>query len=85
MKLERLKFSSLADAKAKFSRVVEEAKNGEIVVTKNGVPAVVVMDYDRYVKIMKFLDEVRDLYLLDTGDLGILKSVEIDFEDFEEV
>lgn len=85
MKLERLKFSSLADAKAKFSRVVEEAKNGEIVVTKNGVPAVVVMDYDRYVRIMKFLDEVRDLYLLDTGDLGILKSVEIDFEDFEEV
>ncbi len=85
MKLERLKFSGLADAKAKFSRVVEEAKNGEIVVTKNGVPAVVVMDYDRYVRIMKFLDEVRDLYLLDTGDLGILKSVEIDFEDFEEV
>ncbi len=85
MKLERLKFSSLADAKAKFSKVVEEAKNGEIVVTKNGVPAVVIMDYERYVKIMSFIDEVRDLYLMDVGDLGVLKEIEIDFEDIEEV
>ena len=84
MDIERLKFRSLADAKAKFSQVVEEAKEGDVVVTKNGVPAVVVMDYGKYVKIMKFLDEVRDVYLLDIGDPSI-KSVDLDFEESEEV
>ncbi len=84
MDIERLKFRSLADAKAKFSQVVEEAKEGDVVVTKNGVPAVVVMDYGKYVKIMKFLDEVRDVYLLDIGDPSI-KSVDLDLEESEEV
>ena len=84
MDIERLKFRSLADAKAKFSQVVEEAKEGDVVVTKNGVPAVVVMDYGKYVKIMKFLDEVRDVYLLDIGDPSI-KDVDLDFEESEEV
>ena len=84
MDIERLKFRSLADAKAKFSQVVEEAKEGDVVVTKNGVPAVVVMDYGKYVKIMKFLDEVRDVYLLDIGDPSV-KDVDLDFEESEEV
>ena len=84
MDIERLKFRSLADAKAKFSQVVEEAKEGDVVVTKNGVPAVVVMDYGKYVKIMKFLDEVRDVYLLDIGDPSV-KYVDLDFEESEEV
>ena len=84
MDIERLKFRSLADAKAKFSQVVEEAKERDVVVTKNGVPAVVVMDYEKYVKIMKFLDEVRDVYLLDIGDPSV-KYVDLDFEESEEV
>ncbi len=84
MDIERLKFRSLADAKAKFSQVVEEAKERDVVVTKNGVPAVVVMDYEKYVKIMKFLDEVRDVYLLDIGDPSV-KYVDLDFEENEEV
>ncbi len=84
MKIENLAFKSLADAKAKFSKVVEESRSRDIIVTKNGVPAVVIMNYERYAKLMKFIDEVRDLYLLDVGDPSV-KNVEMDFDDNEEV
>ncbi len=84
MNIESITFRSLADAKAKFSKVVEESKTWDIIITKNGVPVVVIMDYEKYVKIMKFVDEVRDLYLLDLGDPSV-KNVEIDFDENEEV
>jgi antitoxin Phd len=84
MKIERILFKSLADAKAKFSKVVEDVKENDVVITKNGVPAAVIMDYSRYVKLMKFIDEVRDVYLLDLGDPS-LKGIEIDFDESEEV
>ncbi len=84
MDLERISFKSLADAKAKFSKVVDEVRERDVVITRNGVPVAVLLDYQKYTKIMKFIDEVRDVYLLDLGDPS-LKSVEIDFEDSEEV
>jgi antitoxin Phd len=84
VKIERLLFKSLADAKAKFSKVIEDTKSGDVVITKNGVPVAAIVSYDRYVKIMKFIDEVRDVYLLDLGDPS-LKEIEIDFEESEEV
>ena len=84
MNVESLSFKSLADAKAKFSKVVEESKKRDIIVTKNGVPAAVLMSYEKYTKIMKFIDEIRDLYLLDIGDPSV-KNIEIDFGENEEV
>ena len=84
MKIESITFRSLADAKAKFSKVVEESRNRDIIITKNGVPVAVLMNYDKYAKIMKFIDEVRDVYLLDIGDPSV-KNVEIDFDENEEV
>ncbi len=84
MKIENITFKSLADAKAKFSKVVEDSKEKDIVITKNGVPAAVLISYEKYTKIMKFIDEVRDIYLLDIGDPS-LKNIEIDFDKNEEV
>ncbi len=67
-RIEDLRFYTLADAKAKFSQVVEEATTTDIVVTKNGIPAVVVVDYTRYLKMIRFLEDVHDVFLLDVGD-----------------
>ena len=64
------KFYSLAEAKAKFSRVIEEAKNKDIIVTKNGIPAAVVVEYEKYLSMMKFLEEILDVYLLDIGNVS---------------
>jgi|GEM_PF-453187 len=67
-RIEDLRFYTLADAKAKFSQVVEEAATTDIVVTKNGIPAVVVVDYSRYLEMSRFLEDVHDVFLLDVGD-----------------
>jgi len=83
-----LEFFNLADAKAKFSEVLKKARQKDIVVTKNGVPAAVVMDYERYRKIMNFLEQVYDLYLLEIGDPsvhGAVSQKELFQEDIEEV
>ena len=85
MKLEKLKFKSLADAKAKFSKVIESVKEGEVIITKNGVPRAVIMDYEKYVKIMDYIDQTRDLYLMDCGNPGKIREIELDFEGMEEV
>ncbi|QTA38112.1 type II toxin-antitoxin system Phd/YefM family antitoxin [Thermosipho ferrireducens] len=61
-------FLSLAETKAKFSKIVEQAEGNDIVVTKNGKPVVVIMDYKKYQKILNFLDQIWDLYLLEIGD-----------------
>lgn len=64
------KFYNLAEAKARFSKVVEEAKNKDVIVTKNGIPVVVIIDYSKYLSMMKFLEEVLDVYLLDIGNIS---------------
>ncbi len=84
MKIESIIFKSLADAKAKFSKVVEESKIRDIIVTKNGVPVVAIINYEKYARLMKFIDEIRDIYLLDIGDPSV-KNVQIDFDENEEV
>ncbi|ABQ47504.1 MULTISPECIES: type II toxin-antitoxin system Phd/YefM family antitoxin [Thermotoga] len=87
MDLSRVSFYSLADAKARFSQVVEEAKTKDVVVTKNGVPAVAVIDYEKYRKLMEFMDEILDTYLLDIGNVE--KYLELkkyfEFNDSQEV
>ncbi|AMW32256.1 prevent-host-death family protein [Fervidobacterium changbaicum] len=75
-------FYSLAEAKAKFSKVVDDAFSKDIIVTKNGKPAVVVMSYEKYAKILDFIDKVWDLYLLDLGDPSLFKELRLE-EIFE--
>ncbi|HNR62949.1 MAG TPA: type II toxin-antitoxin system prevent-host-death family antitoxin [Thermotogota bacterium] len=66
-KLSDLEFYTLADAKKEFSEVIQKAKEQEIVITKNGKPAAMIVDFRRYVKVMDFLSEVYDLFLMDIG------------------
>ncbi|HCZ07323.1 MAG TPA: type II toxin-antitoxin system Phd/YefM family antitoxin [Thermotogae bacterium] len=67
-RIEDLKFYSLAEAKAKFSQVVEEASDSDVVVTKNGILVVVIVDYSKYLEMSRFLEDVHDVFLLDMGD-----------------
>ncbi|PLV56311.1 type II toxin-antitoxin system Phd/YefM family antitoxin [Thermotoga sp. SG1] len=87
MNLSGVSFYSLAEAKAKFSQVVEETKGKDVVVTKNGIPAVAVIDYEKYRKLMEFLEEILDTYLLDIGNVE--KYLELkkyfEFNDSQEV
>ncbi len=69
--LEELKFYSVAEAKAELSKLISTLKNGDAVITKNGIPVASVMDYKKYVKMMDFLEKVKDLYLLDVGSSKI--------------
>jgi len=84
----QVEFFSLADAKAKLSELLKKVQQKDIIITKNGVPVAVLIDYNRYRKIMNFLDQVYDLYLLDVGDPsahGALSQRELFQEDIEEV
>lgn len=65
--LNKLKFYSVAEAKAELSKLLSEAKNQDVVITKNGIPEASVLNYERYVKIMDFLEQVKDIYTLDVG------------------
>jgi prevent-host-death family protein len=66
-KLSDLEFYSLADAKKEFSEVIQKIKEQEIVITKNGKPVAMIVDYRKFVKVMDFLSEVYDLFLMDVG------------------
>jgi prevent-host-death family protein len=74
----RTEFYSVADAKAKFSKVIEDSISEDIVITKNGKPVSVVMNYNTYSKIFEFLDKVWDLYLLDIGDPSLFKQLKLE-------
>ena len=77
MKLHELKFYSIADAKAHFSQVVDESHSTDVIITKNGVPTSVVIDYKKYIAINRFIEQTRDLYLMDVGE----ETVGSRFED----
>ncbi|MBO8139840.1 MAG: type II toxin-antitoxin system Phd/YefM family antitoxin [Thermosipho sp. (in: Bacteria)] len=70
-------FFSLAEAKAKFSKVIEESEKDDVVITKNGHPTSVIINYEKYLKILNFLDKVWDLYLLDVGDPSLFGKLNI--------
>jgi len=77
LRLHELKFYSIADAKAHFSQVVDESHSTDVIITKNGVPVAVVIDYEKYVAVNKFIEQTRDLYLMDAGE----EAVRLKFED----
>ncbi len=71
--LGKLKFYSVAETKMELSKLISDLGNGDSVITKNGVPVAAVMKYDKYVKMMDFMEKVKDLYLLDV-DLEEIKD-----------
>jgi prevent-host-death family protein len=74
--LGKLKFYSVAEAKAELSRVLSSLKENDVVVTKNGVPIAAVVEYEKYVKMVDFLEKIKDLYLLDIGRSEISDPLE---------
>ncbi|AEH51065.1 type II toxin-antitoxin system Phd/YefM family antitoxin [Pseudothermotoga thermarum] len=88
MPKREIEFYSVAEAKAKLSQLVNLTKNKDVVITKNGHPAAVLMDYERFKKISKFIDDLYELYLLEIGDPSCFGKVSQDQmleEDIEEV
>lgn len=83
MDIENLKFYSIAEAKAKFSQATEESKNKFIVLTKNGKPEFVLIGFDKFKKLMNFIDEIRDLYLMEIGDPSKYNEIKDIFKEIE--
>jgi len=88
-KLSDLEFYSLAEAKKNFSNVINLSEKNEVVITKNGKPVSVIIDYKKFVSLMDFISGVWELYLVDIGQkegFGKLSSVSIEdlFIDTEE-
>ncbi|SHH16970.1 type II toxin-antitoxin system Phd/YefM family antitoxin [Thermosipho atlanticus] len=79
-------FYSLAEAKAKFSKVIEDSIRNDVIITKNGHPTSVILNYEKYLKIINFIDKVWDLYLLEIGDPSLFGKLNINdlFEDINE-
>lgn len=83
MNLNKLEFFSVAEAKSKFSKVIEESKKNNIIITKNGKPEVVMIDYMKFVRMIEFLDEVKDLTMLEIEDINRYKEIKEFFETFD--
>lgn len=83
MDIENLKFYSVAEAKSKFSFVTEESKNKFVIITKNGKPEFVLLGFDKFKKLMSFIDEIRDLYLMEIGDPSKYNEVKDIFKEIE--
>ncbi|MDK2952206.1 MAG: hypothetical protein PWQ77_1871 [Kosmotogales bacterium] len=77
--LNDLRFYSVADAKKYFSKVIEESSLNDIIITKNGRPSSAIISYEKYLQINKFLEEIEDIYEMDTGKEEVQKQ--IDFND----
>ena len=79
--LGKLNFYSVAEAKAELSKLISQLNDSDAVITKNGIPVASVMKYDRYVKMVDFLEKVKDIYLLDVGSSTIEDPIENMLED----
>lgn len=79
--LEKLNFYSVAEAKAELSKLISQLNDSDAVITKNGIPVASVMKYNRYVKMMDFLEKIKDIYLLDVGSSTIEDPIENMIED----
>ncbi len=79
--LGKLNFYSVAEAKTELSKLISQLSDSDAVITKNGIPVASVMKYDRYVKMVDFLEKVKDIYLLDIGSSGIGNPIENILED----
>ncbi|MDI3471859.1 MAG: hypothetical protein PWQ20_290 [Thermotogaceae bacterium] len=88
LKISDLEFYSLAEAKKNFAKVVKKSETNDVVITRNGKPSVVMVNYSKYVKLMDFISNVYELYLIDVGEkeFPLIKDIKkIIFESSEEV
>ncbi len=79
--LEKLNFYSVAEAKTELSKLISQLSGRDAVITKNGIPVASVIKYDKYVKMVDFLEKVKDIYLLDVGSSTIEDPIENMLED----
>lgn len=70
-------YYSIAEAKAKFSKAIDESRENNVIITKNGKPVSVIIDFDKFEKIVNFLENVWELYLLEIGDPSKFKDLNI--------
>ncbi|MDN5341486.1 type II toxin-antitoxin system Phd/YefM family antitoxin [Oceanotoga sp. DSM 15011] len=84
MNLSNYEFQSVAQAKANFSKVIESSKKGEIIITKNGKPESIIMNYEKFKNMMNFLEEIKDLSLLDASEVTNYKQIKEFFNNFED-
>jgi len=61
--------------------LISRLNDSDAVITKNGIPVASVVKYDRYVKMVDFLEKVKDIYFLDVGSSVIKDPIENMFED----
>ncbi|HOJ88467.1 MAG TPA: type II toxin-antitoxin system prevent-host-death family antitoxin [Pseudothermotoga sp.] len=54
---------------------MKKARNNDVLITRNGTPCAVVIDYERYKKMSKLLDDLYDLYLLEIGDPSKFRQI----------
>ncbi len=80
---KKLVFYPVAEAKAKLSEVIDETKDKHVIITRNGKPTVVIINYEQYEKMMEFIEKVWDLYLLEIGDPSVFKDLKLEdlFDD----
>lgn len=83
MNLDDINFYSVANAKAKFSEVIEKSKKTDIIITKNGKPEAIIINYEKYNNISKFIEEIKDLSFLEIDDLDEYKNLKKFFKDFD--
>lgn len=50
---------------------------------KNGVPVSVIINYDKFVRMMEFIEEIKDLSLFDLEDYDKYKDIQKFFKDFD--
>ncbi len=88
MPRRELEFFSVAQAKANLSHILSLTKSKDIVITKNGQPEAVLINYERFKRMNKFMDDLYELYLLEVGDpsqFGKVNQDDMIQEDVEEV
>jgi prevent-host-death family protein len=83
MNLDNINFYSIAQAKAKFSEMIEKSQKSDIIITKNGKPESMIVNYEKYNNMLKFIEEIKDLSLLEIDDLEEYKNYKKFFKDFD--
>lgn len=83
MDMSNLEFFSIAETKAKLSSIVEKSKTKEVIITKNGKPEVVLINYEKFINFMSFIEEIKDLSLLEIEDIDSYKEIKKFFNIYD--
>ncbi len=83
MSFNSVDFFSLAEAKAKFSSIIEQSKEKDLIITKNGKPEAVIMNYEKFKRLIDFVEEVKDISLLEINELEEYKEIKNFFKNYD--